>query len=60
MLTKTRLVTLAAVSAAIAIGTPVATASAASPHSASPHCPVGYNGPTNPATGCPYTVMQTS
>jgi hypothetical protein len=31
--------------------------SAADRAGASPHCPTGYAGPTNLATGCPYWMM---
>jgi hypothetical protein len=48
--------------AALAVGTPVAMASAASspatkPAITGPSCPDGYAGPTNLATGCPYWLM---
>jgi hypothetical protein len=52
---------LAAVAAALALGTPVAAASAATSAAHSnrnyPRCPASYAGPTNLATGCPYSVM---
>jgi hypothetical protein len=52
---------LAAVATALALGTPVAAASAATSAAHSnmnyPRCPASYTGPTNLATGCPYTVM---
>lgn len=30
---------------------------AADPGVGSPHCPIGYAGPTNLATGCPFWLM---
>jgi hypothetical protein len=30
---------------------------ATDPGVGSPHCPVGYDGPTNLATGCPFWLM---
>jgi hypothetical protein len=58
MLTRT---SLAVVAAALALGTPVAAASAATSAAHSntnyPRCPASYDGPTNLATGCPSSVM---
>jgi hypothetical protein len=53
---------LTALIAAVALGAPVAsagadTSAATDPVSGSPSCPVGYAGPTNLATGCPFWVM---
>ena len=49
----------------VALAVPVASANAAPPPrpsgtgqaQGSPHCPAGYSGPTNLATGCPWYVM---
>jgi hypothetical protein len=62
MFPKRRVTALAAVSAALAVGAPVAATSAATiplkdPIITGPSCPDGYNGPTNLATGCPYWLM---
>jgi hypothetical protein len=59
MFRRRRLAAVAALSAALAVGAPVASASAAAspPVITGPSCPDGYNGPTNPATGCPYWLM---
>ena len=59
---KRRLTALAAVTAALGVGGPAASASAATspgtdPVITGPDCPDGYNGPTNLATGCPYYLM---
>jgi hypothetical protein len=59
MLLKER---LAVVIAALAVGAPVAAASAKTapatdPVVTGPSCPDGYAGPTNLATGCPYWLM---
>ena len=55
-----RLAACTALIAALAL--PVASASAAPPPGGdqgqgSPHCPSGYSGPLNAATGCPWYVM---
>jgi hypothetical protein len=52
----------AAFAAVTVLAVPAASASAAtSPATASdqgsPHCPDGYSGPTNLATGCPWYLM---
>jgi hypothetical protein len=52
----------APVIAALAVAAPAAPASAATvpakdPTIAGPSCPDGYAGPTNLATGCPYSLM---
>ena len=61
MLLTRRLATVATVSAALAVGVPAASAAAAATpvknSVGSPHCPIGYSGPTNAATGCPYSQM---
>jgi hypothetical protein len=62
MFLRRRLAAFALVTAAGAVGTPVALASAAAvpaptPVVAGPSCPDGYAGPTNLATGCPYWLM---
>jgi hypothetical protein len=62
MFLRRRLAAFAALSAALAIGAPVASASAATspstdPVITGPSCPDGYSGATNPATGCPYWMM---
>jgi hypothetical protein len=55
---KRRLVAFAAVTAALAVGAPAATAiPATDPVITGPDCPDGYDGPTNLATGCPYWMM---
>ena len=55
--------TFAALLAALSVGAPATSASAATTPvaasaSASPSCPAGYNGPTNLATGCPWWLMR--
>jgi hypothetical protein len=62
MFLKRRLAGFAAVAAALALAAPVASATAATgpgpdPGLGSPHCPVGYAGPLNLATGCPWWMM---
>jgi hypothetical protein len=58
MFLKRRLAAFAPVIAALAVGVPVALASAATiPVITGPSCPDGYAGPTNLATGCPYWMM---
>jgi hypothetical protein len=62
MFLKRRLGVLAPILAALAVGAPVALASAATtpatkPVVTGPSCPDGYAGPTNLATGCPYWLM---
>ena len=62
MLLKRRLAACAAVTAALAVGAPVALASAANdpvpaPVITGPSCPDWYAGPTNLATGCPFWLM---
>lgn len=62
MFLKRRLAAFAAVTAALAVGAPVASAGAATaavtdPVITGPSCPDGYSGPTNLATGCPYWLM---
>ena len=62
MFLKRRPAAFAAVVAALAVGTPVASANAATlpvadPVITGPSCPDGYDGPTNLATGCPYWTM---
>jgi hypothetical protein len=60
MFLKQSLVLLLAILAVLAFGALAASAKTA-PVSlkadGSPSCPAGYSGPTNPATGCPYTTM---
>jgi hypothetical protein len=62
MFLKRRLGAFAAFVAAVAVGAPMASASAATvpladPIITGPSCPEGYNGPTNAATGCPFWIM---
>jgi hypothetical protein len=58
MLLMRRLAAFATVTAALAVGAPVASANAATdPVITGPSCPDGYAGPTNLATGCPYWMM---
>jgi hypothetical protein len=62
MFVKRRLAAFAPVITAMAIGFPVALASAATSPAADPvitgpSCPSDYSGPTNLATGCPYWTM---
>ena len=62
MFLQRRLPAFAPIIAALAVSAPVAMANAATiPVSnqviAGPSCPVGYAGPTNPATGCPPAMM---
>jgi hypothetical protein len=62
MLLKRRFVAFAAVTAALAVGAPVALASAATdpvpaPIVTGPSCPDWYAGPVNLATGCPFWMM---
>jgi hypothetical protein len=62
MFLKRSLAAFAPVIAALTIGAPVALASTASisatnPVITGPSCPDGYAGPTNPATGCPPSLM---
>jgi hypothetical protein len=62
MFLKRRLGVLVPIIAALAVGVPVALASAATipatkPGVTGPSCPDGYAGPTNLATGCPYWLM---
>jgi hypothetical protein len=62
MFLKERRAAFAAVIGALAIAVPVTLASAASapvadPIITGPSCPVGYSGPTNLATGCPWWMM---
>jgi hypothetical protein len=54
-----RLAALAAAAAALAMAVPASadTPPAGNPGLGSPHCPVGYSGPTNLATGCPWWIM---
>jgi hypothetical protein len=59
---KTRPAAFAAVLTALALGAPVASASAATTpvsvqSSSNPSCPMDYSGPVNLATGCPYWMM---
>jgi hypothetical protein len=63
MFLKRRLAAFAAVIVAFAVGDAAASGSAAgipvrAPVSGSPSCPVGYSGPTNLATGCPWWMMR--
>ena len=65
MFRKRRLVAFAPVIAALAVGSPMAFASATTssvkdPVVTGPSCPDGYAGPTNLATGCPYWTMSYS
>jgi hypothetical protein len=65
MFLKRRLAAFAPVIVALAVGAPVALASAATlpvtgPVITGPSCPDGYAGPTNLATGCPYWMMSYS
>jgi hypothetical protein len=65
MFLKRHLAAFAPVIAALAVGAPVALASAptirvADPVITGPSCPDGYAGPTNLATGCPYWMMSYS
>jgi hypothetical protein len=60
MFLKRRLAALAAVMAALAVGSPAGSAGATIlpvRDSANPSCPRWYHGPTNLATGCPYWIM---
>jgi hypothetical protein len=62
MPSKRRLAAFAALTAALSVGAPAASASAATtpagdPVYTGPSCPDGYDGPTNLATGCPYYLM---
>jgi hypothetical protein len=57
MFLKRRLAAFAPVFAALAVGSPVASAGAADPVITGPDCPEGYAGPINLATGCPYWLM---
>jgi hypothetical protein len=62
MFLKRRLPAFAPIIAALTLSAPVAMANAATssvsnPVIAGPSCPVGYAGPTNPATGCPPSLM---
>jgi hypothetical protein len=54
-----RLATLAAVTAAVAVAAPASADSGPGAASGlgSPHCPIGYAGPMNLATGCPWWMM---
>jgi hypothetical protein len=60
MFRKRRLGAFAAVIAALAVATPVASAGPVAVTdlgNPSPGCPAWYVGPTNLATGCPYWLM---
>jgi hypothetical protein len=62
MFIKRRLAAVALVVAASALGSPAAlahatTTRATDPVITGPSCPSDYSGPTNLATGCPYSTM---